>query len=90
MGAASTVPSRVGGNVQARVVFLMVERTQRGTVERDGMWQSYRGARSDCEQLRGCESDGERGCSHSCQPHTGDCQEMEICQIMFHHFVAHN
>lgn len=60
------------------------------TVECDGMWQSYRGARSDCEQLRGCESNGEKGCSHSCHPHTGDCQEMEICQIMFHDFVAHN
>ncbi len=88
--AASTVPSCVRGNVQACAVFVMVERTQRGTIECDGMWQSYRGARSDCEQLRGCESNGEKGSSHSCHPHTGDCQEMEICQIMFHDFGAHN
>lgn len=89
-GAASTVPSCVEANVQARVIFLMVERTQRGTVECDGMWQSYSGARSCCEQLQGCESNGEEGCSHSCHPRTGDCQEMEICQIMFHDFLAHN
>lgn len=62
----------------------------RGAVERDGMWQSYRGARPGCEQLGGCESSGETGCSHSCQPSAGDCQEMEICQIIFRDFVAHN
>lgn len=88
-GAASMVPSCVEGNIQACVIFLMVEWTQQGTVECDRMWQSYRGAWSDCEQLQGCESNVEKGCSHSCHPHTGDCQEMEICQIMFHDLVAH-
>lgn len=84
------VSYRVEGNVQGCVILLMVERTLCGTFERDWMWQSYRGTQSDCEQLQGCESDREKGCSHSCHPHTGDWQEMERCQIMLHDLAAHN
>lgn len=78
----------IWGNVRVCAVSLMVERTWRGVHERDGMWQRYRGARSDCEQLQRCGSVGERNCYHSCHTHTGDCQEMENCQITFQDFAA--
>lgn len=84
----SLPPHPIWGNVRVCAVSLMVERTWRGVHERDGMWQRYRGARSDCEQLQRCGSVGERSCSHSCHTHTGDCQEMENCQIMFRDFAA--
>lgn len=88
--ATSVAPPCIGGNVRACAVSLMVERTWRGVHERDGMWQRYRGVRADCEQLQRRGSVGERSRSHSCHTHTGDCQEMENCQIMFWHFAARN
>lgn len=60
---------RVGGTVQTLVVFLTAERTYGAACLRVmGCGGAAEAPRSDCEQLRGCESSGEKGCSHSCHP----------------------